>query len=186
MASRQSRNMPRTFTLFTRSHSASVISSTKARPLTPALLNRMSSAPNFSSTAATIFFGASSAVMSAAKAAIDFVAEWTVAIADSGRSTASTCAPSSANSFADAAPMPDAAPVTMAILPESRPMMPQPTVRTTLPVALRDSSAFIASAPFSSGKVMEICGFSLPSAYQVSISSKFLRASCGSRARQAP
>src|SRR5215475_9662629 len=122
MASRQSRNMPRTFTAFTRSQNSSVISSTKARPLTPALLNRMSMAPNFSSAAATIFLGASSPVMSAAKAATALLPAWTVAISDSGRSTASTCAPSSANSLADAAPMPEAAPVTIAILPESLPI----------------------------------------------------------------
>src|SRR5712664_3235170 len=39
------------------------------------------------------------------------------------------------------------------------------TVSTTLPVALRDNSAFMASAPFSRGKRMEMCGFSLPSPY---------------------
>ena len=46
MASRHRRNMARTLTPLTRSHCSSVISSTKARPLTPALLNRMSMAPN--------------------------------------------------------------------------------------------------------------------------------------------
>ncbi len=55
-----------------------------------------------------------------------------------------------------------------------------------LPVALRDSNAFMASALFSSGKRMETCGLSLPWAYHHSMSSKFLRASLGSRARQAP
>ena len=63
---------------------------------------------------------------------------------------------------------------------------PHATVRTTLPVALRESSAFMASAPFSSGKRMEMCGLSLPSPYHFRSSSKFLRASSGSRARQAP
>ena len=82
----------------------------------------MSSAPNFSSAAATIFFGASSPVMSAAHGAIASLPACAVSIADSGRSTASTCAPSSANSLAEAAPMPDAAPVTMAILPLSLPI----------------------------------------------------------------
>jgi hypothetical protein len=47
----------------------------------------------------------------------DIAGERACSIADSGRSTASTCAPSSAKSLAEAAPMPDAAPVTIAILP---------------------------------------------------------------------
>src|SRR5690606_2636498 len=42
----------------------------------------------------------------------------------------------------------------------------QATSMMTLPVALRDSRAFMASAAFSSGKRMEMCGFSLPSPYQ--------------------
>src|SRR5260221_4651397 len=122
MASRHRRNMPRTLTPFTRSQNSSVISSTKARPLTPALLNRMSMAPNFSSAALTIFFGASSPVISAANGATALLPACTVLISDSGRSTASTCAPSSANNLAEAAPMPEAAPVTIAILPESLPI----------------------------------------------------------------
>src|SRR5882757_248247 len=122
MASRQRRNMPRTLTPFTRSQNSSVISSTKARPLTPALLNRMSTAPNFSSAAATILFGASSPVISAANGAMALLPACTAVISDSGRSTASTCAPSSANSLAEAAPMPEAAPVTIAILPKSLPI----------------------------------------------------------------
>ena len=44
----------------------------------------------------------------------------------------------------------------------------------------------MASAPFSSGKRMEMCGLSLPSLYHFRSSSKFLRASSGSRPRQAP
>ena len=248
MASRQIRNIARTFTPLTRSHCSSVISSTKARPLTPALLNRMSRAPNRETAAATIRRGASSPVMSQANAATALLSAWACSIAESGRSTARTCAPSSAKSLADAAPMPDAAPVTIAILPASlshyfllrsfpppshgggapqgrrgkaavaspadyrsqhirkSPLLPLPPsrtlprmtgeeedsagahaiVRTTLPVALRDKSAFMASAPFSSGKRMEMCGFSLPSPYHFSSSSKFLRASAGSRPRQAP
>src|SRR5690349_9927935 len=122
MASRQRRNMARTFTPLTRSQCSSVISSTKARPLTPALLNRMSSAPYLSSVAATIFFGASSPVMSTAHVAIALLPVCAVSIADSGRSTASTCAPSSANNLAEAAPMPEAEPVTIAILPFSLPI----------------------------------------------------------------
>src|SRR3984957_3000185 len=123
MASRQIRNIARTFTPLTRSQVSSVISSTKARPLTPALLNRMSMALNRETAAATIFRGASSPVMSQAKAATALLPAWACSIADSGRSTARTCAPSSANSFAEAAPMPDAAPVTIAILPASLPMI---------------------------------------------------------------
>ena len=51
---------------------------------------------------------------------------------------------------------------------------------------VRDNSAFMASADFSSGKVMETCGLSLPWAYQSSISLKLAAESSGSRARQAP
>ena len=119
MASRHRRNMARTLTPLTWSQCSSVISSTKARPLTPALLNRMSMAPNLASAAATIFLGASSPVMSQPKAAMALLPACACSIADSGRSTASTCAPSSANSLAEAAPMPEAAPVTIAILPVS-------------------------------------------------------------------
>ena len=119
MASRQIRNIARTLTPLTRSQCSSVISSTKARPLTPALLNRISMAPNLASAVATICRGASSPVMSQAKAAMALLPAWACSIANSGRSTASTCAPSSAKSLAEAAPMPDAAPVTMAILPVS-------------------------------------------------------------------
>src|SRR5260370_16108265 len=119
MASRQSLNIARTFTPLTRSQCSSVISSTKARPLTPALLNRMSMAPNRETAAATICRGASSPVISQAKAATALLPAWACSIADSGRSTANTCAPSSAKSLAEAAPMPDAAPVTIAILPDS-------------------------------------------------------------------
>src|SRR5262245_12679890 len=119
MASRQSRNIARTLTPFTRSQCSSVISSTKARPLTPALLNRMSMAPNLASASATIFFGASSPVMSQPRAAMALLPTWACSIAEPGRSTARTCAPSSANNSADAAPMPEAAPVMIAILPAS-------------------------------------------------------------------
>src|SRR6185369_3106854 len=62
--------------------------------------------------------------MSQAKAAMALLPACACSIADSGRSTASTCAPSSANSLADAAPMPEAAPVTIAILPVSLLMTP--------------------------------------------------------------
>ena len=64
-------------------------------------------APNLANAAATIFFGASSPVMSQPKAAMALLPACACSIADSGRSTASTCAPSSANSLAEAAPMPE-------------------------------------------------------------------------------
>src|SRR4030095_3691690 len=84
----------------------------------------MSMAPNLASAAATIFFGASSPVISQPKAAMALLPACACSIADSGRSTASTCAPSSAKSLAEAAPMPEAAPVTIAILPASLLMAP--------------------------------------------------------------
>src|SRR4029077_2631220 len=80
-------------------------------------------APNFSSAAATIFLGASSPVISAPNGMMALLPACTELISDSGRSTASTCAPSSANSLADAEPMPEAAPVTIATLPESLPII---------------------------------------------------------------
>src|ERR1700742_2773034 len=83
----------------------------------------MSRAPNLSRAEATIRLGASSPVMSQPKDTMALFPACACSTFDSGRSKASTRAPSSAKSLAEDAPMPDPAPVTIAILPAS--LMPR-------------------------------------------------------------
>src|SRR2546423_3265665 len=103
---RDIRKTPRAFTRITRSHRSSVVSSTSPTPAMPALLKRTS-------------MRLCSATTAAASACVSSSSETSTRCDVPSRSAATTVAPSSANSCADARPIPDAAPVTMQTFLES-------------------------------------------------------------------
>ena len=117
------RKTPRRFTATRRSNrSSSVSSSGWCGALKPALLNTTSSRPNASTAAANIACTSAACETSACTAIASLPIS---AAADSScplTSAQTTLAPSSANSSAEARPMPDPAPVTTATLPVSFPM----------------------------------------------------------------
>src|SRR6185436_16869861 len=114
------RNTPFRFTARTRSKSTSSMSRNSAAWTMPALATRMSRRPNFSTVAATArstlaFLDTSHAVPAADLPTLP-AAAWT---APSLRSTSMTFAPSATKAWAQANPIPCAAPVTSATLSRS-------------------------------------------------------------------
>src|SRR6185503_14686156 len=114
------RNTPFRFTARTRSKSTSSMSRNSAAWTMPALATRMSRRPNFSTVAATARSTADFLETSHAVPAADLptlaAAAWT---APSLRSTSMTFAPSATKAWAQANPIPCAAPVTRATLSRS-------------------------------------------------------------------
>src|SRR5215469_14675698 len=134
------RNTPREFTAISRSHASVSSMSATALPLMPALLTRISSLPCFCTVAATTAFQSSSFVtsrrMNSAVPLARVISAATWRPSSSSMSATTTFAPSLAKRRAVAAPMPEAAPVTIATFP-SRRMLDPPgiTVAPTLPRA---------------------------------------------------
>src|SRR5271157_2815960 len=120
-ASRQPKKVPSTLTAWTLRQSASVSVSILPFVPTPALLTRMSSRPNVSTTASTTSRQRASSVTSCMR--VRSASGPRAARPCSLRSVAATFAPSARNSAAVARPMPDAAPVMSATLPASRPAL---------------------------------------------------------------
>jgi cytochrome P450 len=116
---RVTRNGPRRLTPRTASHCSVVISTRSARGPTPALLTSTVGGPSSSATRATAAVTATSSATSAATAVADppssLMACTVPAQSASSRSITPTARPSRASCRATAAPMPRAAPVTMAV-----------------------------------------------------------------------
>src|SRR6476620_10762286 len=112
---------PQTFVSKTRRYSPSVACSSGPFHSTPALLNAISSRPNFSTVKSTIALTSASLAISArtnAASPPSFSICLTTSVPSfSRRPETTTFAPARANAIAVALPMPDVAPVTRATLP---------------------------------------------------------------------
>src|SRR6476661_1012138 len=117
---RDIRNAPRRCTFITASQSSTVILNSRLSRVIPALLIRIVGAPSSvatrSTAAATDASSATFAPTASAWPPADVTASTVAAQADSSRSRTATACPSRASFFATAAPMPRAAPVTIAVL----------------------------------------------------------------------
>src|SRR3954465_7975904 len=134
--SRVRRKPPSRLTAMTRRHSASVVSSSGLAKEMPALLTRTSSRPNASSTRRSApAHEASSLTSWRRKIASPPPRAMAAATSspDGSRSVATPPAPSLAKRIAVALPIPDAAPVTSAVLPRSRSMGPDSATVLTCP-----------------------------------------------------
>ena len=121
-AAREVRNTERTLTAMMRSNSSSVVSSKGLPSAMPALFTKMSKPPNCALAAATTSSALPSAVTSSAKQCT-FGPLNMASRPCPGKSVRTTRAPSDIYSLAMASPMPLAAPVMMATLPSSLPML---------------------------------------------------------------
>ena len=114
------RNAPRRWTAITASQSSTVILNSRLSRVMPALLIRTvggPSSPAMRSTAAsTLAASLTSAPTARAVPPADVMASTVVAQADSSRSRTATLKPSAARRWATPAPIPRAAPVTIAVL----------------------------------------------------------------------
>src|SRR2546428_4973704 len=123
MAALLPRNTPVALTSITRCHSSSGVSSTRRAALMPALLTSTLSLPKRRSVSATASCQSASRVTSSrTNAALPPLAATSASTARPSASSTSpmtTCAPSRANIFASAAPMPRAPPLISATFPAS-------------------------------------------------------------------
>src|SRR5213594_1911191 len=149
------RNIDLRSTAMTRSHSSSVVSSRPLRDSMPTLLWRMSTPPQRSTAALTIAAHSAARVTSAAWAVVLPPSARIAATVSSARSfiwsAHRTFAPSRAKSRAVALPFPrpgprEPAPVTIAILPLSRPLMSRRPPRVGLPQLAIQSNRTKATA----------------------------------------
>src|SRR5579872_2963660 len=122
------RNTPRALTDINWSHASVSSMSVTALPLMPALFTRMSSLPYFCPVVSTTFFQSASLVTSrcinSALPLVRVMSEATLRPSSSSVSAITTLAPSLAKRRAVAAPMPEAAPLTMATFPARRMFVP--------------------------------------------------------------
>src|SRR5919108_6624187 len=138
MATLVPRKTPLALTSMTRSHSSTAVSSTRPRPLIPALLTRISSLPNRWTVASTALCQSASRVTSrrtnSTSAPVALSSASNLRPSSSSTSPMVTLAPSLANKWASPAPMPRAPPLIRAIFPWSRivsPLHPCSTSRAT-------------------------------------------------------
>ena len=138
------RNTPREFTAISWSHASVSSMSVTALPLMPALFTRMSSFPYFCTVASTTAFQSSSLVTSRRmNSAVPLARVMSAAIflpSSSSMSAITTVAPSLAKRRAVAAPMPEAAPLTIATLPSRRMFVPPGFPDAYRPATIRRSS----------------------------------------------
>jgi hypothetical protein len=131
---RVTRNMLFTFTAISQSHSAAVISRKGFTISVPAWLNSTLAGPSAAVSLATAAITSASSDTSAAANTAPVSAASASPRATS-RSMIPTCAPSAMNNRTAAAPQPPAPPVTMAVLPASRPIYASPTAASAAAIS---------------------------------------------------